>query len=356
MKKIRVFTELSSLEDLPRKYQSGLIKPFTGTSEFNKELKARLEDFLILVDKPENADVAFLPKTLNYYVFNNKWAEVERFSEKTLKQRINILAFNMGDSPVDYPAIPNLKVFMSGGYRSKRKPNEYTKPVFITDRYADYYKKGFETIKKSDKPSIGFCGHADATPWKVAGELLKTGKQNAQFRVGLTKHRPEKWLSEARIRKRVLNELKKSEGVETDFIIRKHYGAHNKKDRAQLMKEFFNNIKGNHFTVAVRGGGNFSVRFYETMMMGRIPYFIDTDCGLPFDHRINYREMMPMHDFDRDGTKGITEKLVTFYDELSEKDLTDRMHFMRSFWNEKFSPEGFVREVLSDEEIMRFSQ
>ena len=39
----------------------------------------------------------------------------------------------------------------------------------------------------------------------------------------------------------------------------------------------------NLYGLCVRGFGNFSFRLGETLMMGRIPILIDTECILPFD-------------------------------------------------------------------------
>ena len=35
------------------------------------------------------------------------------------------------------------------------------------------------------------------------------------------------------------------------------------KDKKQRRKEFYDNIKENHFTLCPNGAGNFSIRFYQ---------------------------------------------------------------------------------------------
>ena len=71
----------------------------------------------------------------------------------------------------------------------------------------------------------------------------------------------------------------------TNYILRSKYraGVSREKDPFHPSRlEFVNNILGSDYTVCMRGGGNFSVRFYETLSLGRIPVFIDTDCLLPW--------------------------------------------------------------------------
>ena len=54
--------------------------------------------------------------------------------------------------------------------------------------------------------------------------------------------------------------------------------------------EFYENMVSSDYIVCVRGGGNFSVRLYETLAMGRIPIFINTDCLLPLNKSIDWKK------------------------------------------------------------------
>jgi hypothetical protein len=67
-----------------------------------------------------------------------------------------------------------------------------------------------------------------------------------------------------------------------DFIINNEWG--NLDDPLK----FYKNIKNSLYGLCVRGGGNFSFRLGEVLMMGRIPILIDTDCILPFPDLIPY--------------------------------------------------------------------
>lgn len=45
-------------------------------------------------------------------------------------------------------------------------------------------------------------------------------------------------------------------------------------------------IQNADFILSVKGDGSFFCRFYEALSLGRIPFFIDTDCILPFENMI----------------------------------------------------------------------
>ena len=74
------------------------------------------------------------------------------------------------------------------------------------------------------------------------------------------------------------------------YLYRNRYraGAKTQQEMSNTMKEYYDNIVDSDYVLCVRGAGNFSVRLYETLMCGRIPVFIDTDCLLPFDDEIEW--------------------------------------------------------------------
>ena len=66
----------------------------------------------------------------------------------------------------------------------------------------------------------------------------------------------------------------------------------------------------------MRGAGNFSVRFYETLMMGRIPLLIDTDIRLPLSDEINWDNHCVIAT-----PQNCIEKLIHFHNSKSEYEL-----------------------------------
>ena len=71
------------------------------------------------------------------------------------------------------------------------------------------------------------------------------------------------------------------------FIGKNIGGAKNSEDMKVTTLEYYENIKNSDYVLVFKRTGNFSIRLYETLMMGRIPIFINTDCLLPFNNHIN---------------------------------------------------------------------
>ena len=105
--------------------------------------------------------------------------------------------------------------------------------------------------------------------------------------------------------------------VKTDFIIRDNYFHGMRRRNVQHMKnEYYSNIKNNLFTFCYRGAGNFSVRFYETLMMGRIPIVINTNCMFPYDDIIDYNKVgLFINESDLENNMNLEQRIQEYYRE-----------------------------------------
>jgi hypothetical protein len=175
-----------------------------------------------------------------------------------------------------------------------------------------------ELRKKSDKPVVGFCGWADfknlknALGYLIGNALidvqkLLSGKPNLEVR--------KKGLY---FRKRALSVLKNSALIRPNFIIRSSYSGHRETisvDPAAARSEFIGNILASDFTLCVKGDGNYSLRFYEALSLGRVPLLIDTDCVLPLEHILDYSDFIVRVDY-RD-LAGCDQILGDYYQHLT---------------------------------------
>ena len=103
---------------------------------------------------------------------------------------------------------------------------------------------------------------------------------------------------------------------------------------------FFSNIYDNDYTLCIRGNGNWSYRFYQTLACGRIPIFVDTDCVLPLSTHIDWKKYCVW--IDRSDLKQIGEAVTDFHASLSESDFMDLQMSCRALWEEHFTPKGFM--------------
>ena len=165
-------------------------------------------------------------------------------------------------------------------------------PRFFCKDYLQLYCGGqIQLREKREEPVIGFCGQASISRLHALFRDLRNRYRQLQYQLGATKWQPPPFETSS-FRKRVLERFENQAGLQTNFVLRNRYHAGNEQDKSDTSPEklaFVNNILDLDYTVCVRGGGNFSVRFYETLALGRIPIFIDTDCLLPFEDMIDYK-------------------------------------------------------------------
>lgn len=108
--------------------------------------------------------------------------------------------------------------------------------------------------------------------------------------------------------------------------------------------EFYNNLRDSDYVVCIRGAGNFSVRFYEALAMGRIPIFINTDCALPFDKEINWKKHVVWVEYKE--RNQVAQKVKKFHEELSGEDFIDLQQTNRNLWETKLTLSGFFNSFL----------
>lgn len=111
----------------------------------------------------------------------------------------------------------------------------------------------FKPLLKKERPIVGFCGL------------------------------PTKY------RKKLIKKIKRHKNIISRFVLRKNFWGGKPNDQ-KLISDFEQNIKSSHFIICSRGKGNFSMRFYQTLSMGRIPLLLDTKTILPFDKYIDYHD------------------------------------------------------------------
>jgi hypothetical protein len=219
--------------------------------------------------------------------------------ELSRKNGKKLICLNNDDFGGDYNIPEDVILFRTSFFASEKRKNEFAFPVFIPDILK--HSKGF-----SDRASIGFCGDSNRPIRKEALEILKTSGFMIQH--------------------------------DEVFSFFQNPSVNKMKGR----EKFFNNLQNNIFILCPRGCGNFSYRFYETMCFGRIPVFINTDCVLPFENLIDYKDEIVF----------VEEKELTFLpdkiQEYCEKyDLSERQKRCREIWENYLSPTGFINNIQS---------
>ena len=212
-----------------------------------------------------------------------------------------------------------------------------------------YQKEEIDTRQKEILPVIGFCGHTDLSFLKRIKEDVKFLRENfKRFFQNPFRSDYEPLFPSAFERAKLLQYFEQSNKVKTNFIYRKHYrgGAITKEQREQTTLEYYDNILTSDYVLCVRGAGNFSVRFYETLLMGRIPIFVNTDCLLPFEDKINWKEHVVWVEWkDR---HNIAEIVANFHNKLTDKQFEDLQKSNRKLWKEELSVNAMLQNIKND--------
>ncbi|MBI4507063.1 MAG: exostosin family protein [Chloroflexi bacterium] len=261
-----------------------------------------------------------------------------------------VVAFFWSDSTEPLP-LDDALVFRTSLHASRRRPADFAMPAWSEDLVERYLGGELSLRPKRERPVVGFCGWAGAAgpPATAAPLRLSTGQ-----RAGRSFKRRLQVLAAAlgikrrdTTRARVLRLLAGSGLIDTNFIIRDRYlgGPVILKEAAdaemaqRIRLEFVQNMVESDYVLCVRGVGNYSYRLYETLSCGRIPIFVNTDCVLPYDFAVDWKQYcvwVEEHEIVQ-----VAEKVAAFHAGLSEHDFGDLQRACRRFWQERLSPEGF---------------
>lgn len=349
----KIYTEINNYNPKFRNELIDILKPFIGKSEnfLDKErekIYVISEKDMYFVNKIDDADLVILPWSWNYYHKFKITKEAIKFVK--IAERIGkiVISWTSGDSGVRVPFFKNLIVLRPSGYRSKLPYTHQGLPVFISDPLNDFYKINTPILRnKGQSPIIGFCGQAIGTPIKYANDIFKNLNKNIQYYIGLTHEEPQTIYPSTLLRSKILKLLESDYRLVTNFIKRAKYraGAVTNEERIKTMKEYFDNMVNSDYIVCVRGGGNFSVRLYETLAMGRIPIFVNTDCLLPLQDKIDWKKHVVW--VEKSDLNKIGDKVLEFHHQLTSENFIELQKKNRKLWEEKLRIGGFFKYFLN---------
>lgn len=280
----------------------------------------------VIVDKIEESDIVIVPVEINYFFKNGKMNILLEFIQKANIYHKKVWLYSGGDFGKTLKE--HVFTFRLGGFDSKLNRQTFIFPSFVSDPYV-VLNKAFEPIPKTDFPKIGFVGHASNSPLKWIKELMLFLFHNLNRFLKREYTDYQFFYPSAFKRFYFLNKIKKSPLITTNFILRDQYraGAKNIEDRERTTLEFFKNINNSPYTFCLRGAGNFSVRFYETLAMGRIPVVVNTDFRLPLEDVINWDSHCLIV-----SSKNVVKELLQFHANINEKDFMKMQISNRNLW------------------------
>jgi len=335
-----------------------LLSPFWGTAAEPDEwvetrrfdaFAAEGADRFQLVTDPAQADVAVLPANWNRYITGGRREMGLAFADEMRDAGRRLLVFFDSDSEEAMP-FENAIVFRPSLHRSRRVENERPLPAWSGDLIETFHRGTLPLSVKSDFPRVAFCGAVEPCRRTVFGAARSAWLGTA----------PDRSSEDAAfaLRRAVLARLERAPALRTHFVRRRGYfGGTMSRTRwrrragsawdpvagARVRREYVENMIDSDYVVCVRGGGNFSHRFYEALCCGRVPIVIDTDCVLPFEEAIDWRSLVVWCDageLDR-----LPSKIESFHRAHSAGAFADLQQRLRRLWLERLSPLGFFSHL-----------
>jgi hypothetical protein len=258
-----------------------------------KKWKTSLEKYISLSNK-EDCDAFVFPEKLNH--------NIGKYIFEARRQNKKILAFFNDDYDKPSCLDERVKLYRTSLLKSKQRKNEFAMPAWSQD-FNDIAP--FTARNKDSKPTVGFCGFFSNS-----------------------------------LRRECIELLNKNNSIKTNFIIRDSFWGgqpHNK----TLRGEYINNIINSDFILCVRGAGNFSYRLYEALSCGRIPIFVNTDCVLPCEDKINWRDLCVFID----DINTINIKINEFWQKISISEYVNKQQEARNIYESYLAPDGFAQYI-----------
>jgi len=229
---------------------------------------------------------------------------------------------------------------MMPGLRYER---EHLMPAFLKENeFLDW-----KPLTVSQGPTVGFVGQGHAA---LQHEMIRLRNDDAIESYGFERLTDKPPLKNPVnigliLRQRVISHLRASTAVTSNIVVRHINNALVKGDRSHSRAEYLENMNQNLFALCVRGGGNYSIRLYETLAMGRIPVIIDETMPLPLSEHIDWSAIavkVPISDIDSVG-----EIVAAFFNSKTPEQLIQMQHASRQTWLDFLTRDNFFVHALT---------
>ena len=312
-----------------------------GTKDWPKWEKGFLfyKDYFVLTDIPNDSDVSFLPLTLNYYINNKLLEKVDDLANKMAQLNKPLFIWLDGDHNVRYNN-PNCIFLKYFGYGSKSHLKEFIRPGDVKyDLLEKYFDGIIQERPKNEIPSIGFDGIASYPLSKLIFTIFKNSINTIQHSLFQTQFDIDPIIPMLVKRKKILDELNKISSISTNFNIRNSFALGTIGGNQNARLDYVNNIINSDYTFCYRGAANYSLRFYETLCLGRIPLFINTDCVLPFENEIPWNDICLW--IEDSEIEHLGEKITDYHYSMNGNQFREKQAECRKVWEKYLSRKGF---------------
>jgi len=323
--------------DSPSTPHAAILTPFWGTNPETPPDTGRFDRYaevggsFLRLSSLADCDVGIFPQ--NWESAGERALELgEAFAATCSGAGKTAVVFSGADATDPLPIAAT--VFRTSLVRSQRRPNEFALPAWSED-FLQYCGGEFRPRSKQPRPVIGFCGNTlGGLPARRVGDGIRSlfGKPREAM-AGMAVEHP---------RTEALVAVDRDRRLQANFVLREGFWAGALGNAQALMEArgtYVQNMLESDYVLCVRGIGNFSYRLYETLSMGRIPIFVDTDCVLPLEFDIAWRDYCVWVDeleVDR-----IADRVLEFHESRSAPEFAEHQRACRQLWETRISPQGF---------------
>jgi hypothetical protein len=294
-----------------------------------------------------DADLAVLPFDW-YRVRGESWnsrtdremrATARAFADDVRAAGKSLAVFWTADRSNEPLRLPASVVVREGPYRTRFSSRDVVMPGFHEDLVVEMLDGNVPVREKGPEPIVGFCGLAgQRNSLKHRAKLVAYHARNlaTQRWIDVSPYKGEV------LRSAAIDLLSRAPGVQTNFVVRDRgvfFVDAPATSLVDVRREYVQNAVASDYLLVCRGSGNCFTRLYEAMCLGRIPVFIDTDCVLPWEDRIDWRKSCVF--LDESELPNIGAKVRDFHDSISPDDFRTMQHRNRQLWLEHLSPRGF---------------
>jgi hypothetical protein len=294
----------------------------------------------------EQADVAVFPAAWELSRNFEGIKKLTELRELTRRHQKKLIVFVGGDLQPNLP-FNDIIVFHTSLIGLLRKNDQYGFPAFIEDLAAQNFGNCKRFRNWEQRPTLSFCGTAYPLQMPLGSQKLKEIFRFIAYSLGVLKWRPQ--LVGYAPRAKAILAVRESAKINVNIVIRPSspvrwaYGyllsKAVKDDITSLRNEYFESILKSDYVLCVRGMGNYSIRLYETLCLGRIPVIVNTGLVLPFEEHLPWKSFCVWVEENEIHT--IEEKILAFHHKHSGEAFLRLQKLCRHTWKDWLSPEGF---------------
>lgn len=244
--------------------------------------------------------------------------------------------------PVDLGQ-PDSAVLRTSMIASYAYTEEYAMPAWAADPWAG----AAATARPwAARPTVGFMGRVNPGAMHrmsgySEGDPVPFGFARTDPRSGTLF--PEPVDIGAALRRKALAGVERSPLVDARIVVRDAFFGHYDPGKRELLRgEYAEHLAGSDYVLCVRGFGNYSIRLFETMAMGRVPVIVESDLVLPCADVVDWDAIavrVPYQDIDH-----VAEHVAAAHAEGPLR-FERRQREARAAWIDWLCVDGFARYV-----------